>query len=326
MTLKLSNKKKAGLRFIFGFNGTSLNDDLKYIIKELQCSGIILFSRNIENPEQLRKMCFDAQNYAKKCGNYPLFIAIDQEGGIVARLKEPEFKVLKGLPFLKTTSDVKKETLICADELNKLGINFNMVPVLDINSGSDSIMKDRSFSSNPNKVAELGAKMIKYFTKNGIFTSAKHFPGIGRTTLDSHFHLPIVDVDIDELHKVELVPFKEAIKSDVPFIMLSHIIYNKLDKYPASLSKKIAKKLLRENLGYNGIVITDDLDMKALDEFSMSTIIKNIIEADIDIILICHKGKRTEAFYETLKYIEKDEKYYLDSIRRINKKKRDLCT
>ena len=300
-----SNEEIAGSRLILGFDGTTLNNDLKFIIGKLKVCGIILFTRNIKNPAQIKKLCLDAQNYAKTCGTYPLFIAIDQEGGIVARLKKPNFAEFIGAPFLKTKKEIKKTTQFSINQLKKIGINMNMSPVLDIaNKEIDSIMRDRAFSSKPKDVAKYGIEVIKTYKKNNIFSVAKHFPGIGRSTIDSHFHLPEINIEYKTLDDFELLPFKAVIKEKAPAIMLSHLLYTKLDKkYPASMSYTIAKKILREKLRYEGLIITDDLDMKAI-KFDIKIIIEQILKSDIDIALICHKTKKRErAFLELLKHI-----------------------
>ena len=286
----ISQKLMAGQRLMLGFDGIELNEDLKYIIDDIKACGIILFTRNIESPEQVTCLCRACQDYAKSRGVPPLFISVDQEGGAVARLKEP-FTVFKGNPFIESVEDARKFASITADELKQVGINMDFAPVLDIApEGVDSIMKDRVFKGDAKKVSTLGAELIFTLQNKGIMAVAKHFPGIGRTVKDSHFHLPVLDIDLESLWQSDMVPFVDAKNQDVAGIMLSHISYPQLDyQWQASLSPFIVNDLLRNQIGYDGLVMTDDLDMKAIED-NMETCIRQILKSGIDIALICHKG------------------------------------
>ena len=324
---EFSNEQLAGQRLMAGFDGTRLDDDLKFLIDKIKAGGIILFSRNTVNPDQIKDLCMSVQKYAVKCGQPPLFISIDQEGGQVARLKEP-FTQFPGNPSIKDEEDARHFAEITASELKNVGINMNMAPVLDVAfEGIKSIMKERSFGHDPEWVSKLGVKVIERFQRNGIMAVAKHFPGIGRTVLDSHIEMPTLDFDLNVLKSIDLLPFDGAIKNDVAGIMLSHILYNKIDnKWPASLSIKIAKDLLRDDMGFNGIVMTDDLDMGAIKrKYDIKTIIKQILSADIDIALICRKGPNIEIAYEKILKELKDSKNIKakgkESVKRILKTK-----
>ncbi len=291
----------AGQKIVAGFDGVSLNAELKFLIKNIKVGGIILFSRNIESPEQIMDLTSSAQAFAGECGLPPLFIAIDQEGGKVARLKPP-FTVFDGAPYIKTKNDAKKFADITAKELLSVGINMNMAPVLDVASKNmKSIMEQRSFGHDPSHVADMGKIIIENFQKMGLIAVCKHFPGIGRTITDSHIDLPYMEKDFSDLESFDLPPFISAIKNGVAGVMLSHILYAKIDKkWPASLSEIIAKKLLRENqaLGFKGISITDDLDMGAIKKyFDMKTIAQRILKAHMDIALICHNIPDTEYIF-----------------------------
>jgi beta-N-acetylhexosaminidase len=305
-------KLMAGQRLMLGFDGIELNDELKHIIGDINACGIILFAHNIESPEQVNRLCSDCQAYAKACGLPPLFIAVDQEGGVVARLKEP-FTIFKGNPFIKTMEDAGNFAAITAHELNQVGINMNFAPVLDIApQGLDSIMKDRVFKGNAKKVSMLGTQIILTLQQNGIMAVAKHFPGIGRTIKDSHFHLPKLDIDLESLWQSDMVPFVDAKNKSVAGIMLSHISYPRLDQnWQASLSPFIANDLLRNQMGYDGLVMTDDLDMKAI-EHDMATCIHQILKSGIDMALICHKGPNIDiAYHEIMQGLIEDKGLYL---------------
>ena len=293
----LSTEVMAGQRLMVGFDGTRFNDDLKSLIEILQVGGLILFSRNLVTPEQIRQLCRDCQEYAGRCGLPPLFISIDQEGGPVARLKPP-FTQFPGNPAMKHPKDAVDFARATAMDLQHIGINMNMAPVLDIApEGVNSIMAGRAFGSDPQWVSRMGMTVIDQLQRRGIMAVAKHFPGIGRTVLDSHLALPDLEIDAETLADFDLIPFNAAIAGNVAGIMLSHIRYTGIDPvWPASLSPAITADLLRRKMGYNGIVMTDDLDMGAIKpNHDIDTAIDQILIADVDIALICHKGPDIEA-------------------------------
>lgn len=293
----LSTEVMAGQRLMVGFDGTDFNDDLKMLIGTLRVGGLILFSRNLGTPDQIRYLCRDCQSFAASCGLPPLFIAIDQEGGQVARLKAP-FTLFPGNPAMKNPTDAVHFARVTAMELKPLGINMNMAPALDVApKGVDSIMAGRAFGNDPGWVSMMGTTVIDHFQRRGIMAVAKHFPGIGRTVLDSHLALPDLDIDAKTLADTDLVPFKAAIRGDVAGIMLSHIRYTGIDPvWPASLSPAVTADLLRRKMGYQGVVMTDDLDMGAIKpNHDIGTAIDQILTADVDIALICHKGPDIEA-------------------------------
>ncbi|MCF8110175.1 MAG: beta-N-acetylhexosaminidase [Desulfobacteraceae bacterium] len=293
-------RRAAGQRIMAGFYGTKLNRDLKYLIDTLLVGGIILFSRNIEDREQVRRLCRDAQDYAKSCNQPRLFIAVDQEGGSVVRLKAPDFFEPPAAAQVRDAARAGLYAEITATELNSLGINMNMAPVMDVAvRGGKSVMSERCFSGDPWHVAETGTAVIQSLQKNDIMAVAKHFPGIGRTTVDSHLDLPDLDISLHQLEKSDLVPFYAAIRHKTAGIMLSHVRYTGLDHvWPASLSGAIARDLLRRGMGYQGVVITDDLEMGAIaDHFDMQTAIGQIFAAEIDIALVCHNMEKVESAF-----------------------------
>ena len=298
----LNNRQLAGQRLMVGFNGTTYNNDLEYLIQELHVGGIILFTRNIINPQQLQNLCSEIQQKVRESGLPPVFISIDQEGGEVARLKKP-FAQLPGASQVKNEAEASEYVRITAAELTPAGVNMNMAPVMDIApAGVDSIMASRSYGDDPDKVSRLGCRVIENFQQRSIMAVAKHFPGIGRTVLDSHDDMPTLDVDLEDLKRFDLIPFENAIHCQVSGMMLSHIFYERIDpEWPASLSPVIARDLLRNDLNYDGVVMTDDLDMGAIKKhFDLKTVIKQILEAEIDIALICHKSPDIEMAHELI--------------------------
>jgi len=301
-TTNFSNEQIAGQRLMVGFDGTGLNDDLKFLIDRIKVGGVILFAGNLETPDQIKDLCFAAQDYAASCGQPPLFIAVDQEGGQVTRLKEP-FTQFPGNPHMHHEKDAVHFADVTAAELNQVGINMNMAPVMDVAPQDiNSIMAKRAFGGDPNWVSRLGIIIIEHLQQNNIMAVAKHFPGIGRTIMDSHLDLPVLKDDLTAIERLDLIPFEACIQHGVSGIMLSHIFYPKLDnQWPASLSKFIAHDLLRKRMGYNGLVMTDDLDMGAITKHHDIRIsIQQILGADIDLALICHKGPNIEIAYEQL--------------------------
>jgi len=297
-----SVERLAGQRLMVGFEGTRFNKDLEYLIDDLKVGGIILFAGNLINPGQIKSLCKNIQDYAKACDQPPLFIAIDQEGGTVARLKDP-FAQFPGNSKMGGAEDAVAFAETTARDLNQIGVNMNMAPVLDVvPKNFAGVMAERSFGHDPEEVAMLGMTVIKHLQKNKIMSVAKHFPGIGRTILDSHLELPDLDTEPFQLLSSDLIPFKAAVKQGVAGMMLSHIRYLRIDPdWPASLSSVVVRKILRSRMGYNKVVITDDLDMGAIKKhYNLATVIHQILAADVDIALICHKGPDTAGAYQLI--------------------------
>ena len=302
----LTDEQLAGQRLMAGFKGMVLDDELRFLIDELCVGGLILFKRNVSDPAQLAELCEAAQAYAVEVGNPPPMIAIDQEGGPVARLGPP-FTVFPGnraIGEARSETAAREFGTTAARELREVGINMNLAPVLDVvPKGLDSpVMADRVFGQDPELVAELGNIVIGALQENGVAATAKHFPGIGRTTVDSHVDLPYVDTERRTLDSSDLVPFAAAIRSGVAAVMLSHVVYSDLDpQWPAGLSSIIARDLLRQTMGFRGVTITDDLDMGAIDKhYDVDTTVSRILDAEVDIVLICHDRARIEAAYGAL--------------------------
>ena len=312
----------AGQRLIAGFEGPGFNDDLKYLIEKLNVAGIILFSGNLEGPEDIREMCAAAQSCAVAAGLPPLLIAIDQEGGTVARLREP-FTLFPGNPSIQDDKAADRFGRMTAVELAHIGVNMNFAPVLDVAAlCDDSIMKDRSFPGGPDNVARLGCRVIESLQAGGIMAVAKHFPGLGRTTADSHIDRPELVADPDEMTATDLVPFQAAVDRDVAAVMLSHILYSGWDRdWPAGMSVRIARTLLREEMGFDGVVMTDDLDMGAVARhYDIETVVRRVIEADIDLTMVCHRGPARQAAAETFRaLITSDESVRRASLRSVSR-------
>lgn len=300
---QLTTEQLAGQRLMVGFDGTQLSDRLKYYIDTVKVGGIILFRQNIMPPPRLAALCASAQEHARKNGQPPLIIAIDQEGGQVARLRAPDYTEFPGNPAMQTTEDAERFAHVTARELHSVGINMNMAPVLDIPDDSvDSVMAGRAFSNDIQQVTRLGMAVIDHLQRRRIMAVAKHFPGIGRTTLDSHVEKPVLNTPGIDLEARDMSPFRSAIDQQVAGLMLSHIVYRNIDfRWPASLSPRIARDLLRHRLGYDGLVLTDDMDMGAIQKyFDIATVSRQVLAADVDIMLICHEGPNIERAYKEI--------------------------
>jgi beta-N-acetylhexosaminidase len=298
----LSIEQLAGQRLMVGFEGKRFNPDLKFLIRDLKVGGVVLFSQNIETPDQVKKLCAAIQEYARTKHQPPLIIAIDQEGGQVARLKEP-FTEFPGNPAMKDVNDAVHFAETTAAELSQAGINMNLAPVMDVAPlGMTSIMAERAFGHDPEWVAKLGLTVISHLQQHHIMAVAKHFPGIGRTVADSHIELPCCEHSLSDLKTYDLIPFAQCIAQQVAGIMLSHVMYPEIDpKWPASLSRQIAHRLLRKQMGFSGVSMTDDLDMGAIsNHYDIKGAVHQILKAGIDMALVCHKGPNIELAYQEI--------------------------
>jgi beta-N-acetylhexosaminidase len=303
---KRSLEELVGQLFMVGFEGTKFNTDLAYFLKKWHIGGVIYFKRNVQDPFQLAELSRSLQERAMEIASIPLFISIDQEGGSVARLGPP-FTQFPSASTMASSEDpeawIRYFAQTQAQELKLVGINMDLAPVLDVNTqGPKGLMADRSYGSDPSQVAKLGSLCITEFQQSGIIACAKHFPGIGDTDLDSHQDLPIQLKDKEALEKVELVPFKEAVYVQPGAIMVSHVKYPAYDlKHPASLSHSIITGLLRRKLGYEGLVMTDDLEMGAIgNHYEIEEALSLAFTAGVDCLLICHDPEKIERGYSYL--------------------------
>jgi len=266
---KLSLEQKIGQMFFYGFQGKRSSDNVKRLISVYKPGGIILFTRNVESEAQLVKLNGDIRKLAISNIGVPVFIAIDQEGGKVLRIKDFA-TVLPGNMNLGATRSSELSFLagkLTAIDLEMLGINMNFAPVIDVNSNArNEVIGVRSFGDDPDMVAKLGAAYIRGIQSRRVSATAKHFPGHGNTTGDSHFETPTLDRSLQTMYDVDLKPFFSAVNDGVDAIMTAHISVPAIDpsKRPATLSPKIITELLRKRMGYNGLVITDDMEMRAI--------------------------------------------------------------
>lgn len=282
-----------GRLFMAGMPGPTLDDATKALIQDQGLGGIILFSRNIEGPVQLAGLCRDLQRTAVNGHGIPLFIAVDQEGGRVARLNAP-FTQFPGNTAIGAHSDpvkaAKQFAEVTAREMALVGLNMNMAPVVDVQVGTpEKHLAGRTLSNDPHTVALLGRHVINTLQKNNVMAVAKHFPGLGKTRMDPHHHLPTIDADEAEMDQIHLPPFQAAIETGVSGVMSSHAIYPGMDPdTPATLSRQVIDGVLRKRLGFDGLIITDDLEMGAIRK--KLGVVQGAVaafHAGCDILLIC---------------------------------------
>ena len=311
MIAEMTIEEKVGQLIMVGFEGTQANEAIETHIRKRFVGGIVLFSRNIQSPQQMAELTNELQRLAEATARQiPLFIGIDQEGGWVIRLKEGA-TVLPGNMALGATDSTElaeRAGEITAVELAAVGVNLNFAPVMDVNNNPDNpVIGRRSFGESPELVSRLGVPYIQGLQRNGVLATAKHFPGHGDTTVDSHFELPTVSHDLERIHALELQPFRAAIDADVAAIMTAHIIYPAFDAdRPATLSPTILTDLLRKELGFDGLLITDDMEMRAIDDrYRSGEAAVMAVEAGADIVMVLWTpAKQIEVFDALLSAIK----------------------
>ena len=293
----MSQTEKLGQMMMIGIQGTKVDDDSLYMLNQYHMGGVILFDRNMESPEQVKQLTSDLQ--AQSNEKVPLFIGIDEEGGDVVRMAEK----LTPPPSQKeigATGDIEQAktwAIKTAKSLKDIGINVNFAPVADVGSNDK-----RSYSTDANTVIDFVRAATKGYQQENIIYSLKHFPGIGKGRVDSHVDSSSIDVAKEVLMAEDILPFKTIIDENDPndyFILVSHLKYPALDEeYPASLSSKIMTDLLRNKLGYKGIIITDDMEMGAVANHNdFRSIGVNAVKAGAYIVLVCHEYKHQQEVY-----------------------------
>ncbi len=301
---KMTLDEKIGQLIFTGINDTTMTEETKILINQYKVGGIILFANNLERANQSIQLLNQIKEENKQ-NMLPLFLGVDQEGGRVERLPD-----LVGLPTNQEVGIRNDEQYsyeigeLLGKQLNAFGFNLNFAPVLDVNSNPDNpVIGDRSFGNSPETVSKLGIQTIKGMKAQQIIPVIKHFPGHGDTAVDSHFELPLVDKSLAELQELELIPFKEAIEAEVDVIMTAHILLPQIDnEFPASLSGKVITGILREQLNFDGVVITDDLTMQAIsDNFDTGVAAVESVKAGTDIILLAHDYDELVAVFDTLR-------------------------
>ena len=289
-------RRQIGQLLIAGFNGTGLPIELRSIAREFSLGGIILFARNITEPEQVAEMTYEA---ARLVPDLPSWVSVDQEGGRVARLKAPftEWPPMATLGRSGDTALAERFARALASELKAVGISLDYAPVLDIHTNpKNPVIGDRALAEEAEQVAQLGTAIIRALQAEGVAACGKHFPGHGDTSVDSHLELPLVEHPPDRLRRVEFVPFKAAVDAGVATMMTAHVLVPSFDEEsPATLSKTLVG-LLREELGYQGVILSDDLEMKAIaGRYALPEAAVQAVAAGCDGVLICSGDHDTQA-------------------------------
>lgn len=290
---QMSLDEKIGQLVIVGLDGRSMNEDTLQMIRQYKVGGFILFKNNIDNAEQTVSLLNQLKEANKK-NAVPLWLSVDQEGGRVSRLSSmftdtPSAGEIGAADDLTYTRNIGQAI---GNELHALGFNMDFAPVMDINSNpKNPVIGDRSFGSTPETVIKHGIETMHGINSQGVAAVIKHFPGHGDTSVDSHYDLPLVNKTREELERFELQPFIEAISQDVDAIMVAHLLMMQIDdKQPASISSSVINGLLRDQLGYNGVVITDDMTMGALLNTNKigDAAVRSIL-AGTDVVLVSHQ-------------------------------------
>ena len=285
----LALRRQIGRLLVAGFNGGSIPVELRSLAREFGLGGVILFARNIAEPAQVADVSFDA---ARLVPDLPCWVSVDQEGGRVARLKAP-FTVWPAMATLGRSGDpglAERFARALGAELKAVGITLDFAPVLDVHTNpKNPIIGDRALAEKAADVARLGGAIIRALQESGVAACGKHFPGHGDTSTDSHEELPLVEHPPERLREVEFVPFKAAIEAEVASIMTAHVFAPALDeKMPATLSRRVVHDLLRKELGFEGVIFSDDLEMKAIaNHHTVPAAAVLSLAAGCDGILIC---------------------------------------
>lgn len=286
---KMTLEEKIGQLLIVGFEGREIDDNTRLFIEDLGVGGLIFFSRNIESKDQVTSLVQNIEDISST----PLFLAIDEEGGTISRLPGEYNRLPNAIDIGNSNdSDLAFEYgVLLGNRVRSLGLNLNLAPIMDINSNPNNpVIGKRAFGATAETVSEIGMQVANGIRSANVIASVKHFPGHGDTSTDSHMELPIIDKTIDEMRDFELLPFKTAIEGEIDMIMSAHILIPSIDgEYPATLSKKILADLLRDEMGYEGVVISDDMTMAAIiDNYSLEEASIDFLKAGGDIILVCH--------------------------------------
>lgn len=302
---EMTLEEKLGQMMIVGLTGYELNEEAKELMDSYHVSGFILFGSNIQDAGQLLKYVNDLKRYHAGKG-IPLFVSVDEEGGRISRIP----KAIKNLPTGKAIGRVDNQDYsfgvgqLLAQKVGAFGFNMDFAPVLDINSNpKNPVIGDRSFGAEEAVVSRLGVQTMIGIQSKGVIPVVKHFPGHGDTAVDSHVGLPSVEHDLSRLESFELIPFAEAVKKGADCVMAAHILLPKIDEEnPATLSGTIITGILRQQLGFEGVVITDDMTMGAIAKnYEIGAAAVKSVSAGVDIVLVAHEKENAAAVFDALR-------------------------
>lgn len=305
-------EEKVGQMLMFAFHGYDYSEQLEEQIKDLNVGGVILFAKNIDSDNLERTK--ELNQKISKSAKYPIFIGLDQEGGMVRRVMKNITPLPGAMTLSATGENIEDICFYEGCELKELGFNMTFAPDSDVNNNPlNPVINSRSYSDDPMVVASYVRQAVRGYRKANIISTLKHFPGHGDTNVDSHLSLPTVTKDLETLENLELLPFREAIKNgECDGIMAAHILYSKIDdRFPATLSHKVIQELLRDKMGYDGFICTDSLTMGAIKEnFSYEEIVLNSVNAGIDVLMFCGGAelKEQHEIYDTFLRLVKEGK------------------
>jgi beta-N-acetylhexosaminidase len=309
---EMTDTEKIGQLVVVGMEGTTAGpDDLK-LIADRKVGGMIFFKPNLTDTTQTVKLLNDLKKM--NAGNrIPLWLSVDEEGGRVTRLPA-EFAKLptaRSIGRINSLAYSREVGTLLGEGLRSVGFNLDYAPVLDVNSNPNNpVIGDRAFGTEPDVVTRIGIQVMKGLQAAGVASVVKHFPGHGDTSVDSHIGLPVVQHDLDRLRSLELIPFQAAVEQGVDAVMVAHILLPRLDaEHPASFSKAVITGLLREELGYNGVVMTDDMTMGAIAEhYDTGAAAVEAVLAGADIVLVCHDYVKENAVLDALTQAVEDDR------------------
>ncbi|OAS18888.1 beta-N-acetylhexosaminidase [Paenibacillus oryzisoli] len=315
---KMTLDEKLGQLIIAGIDEYTINEQSRKLIAIYHVGGIILYKPNVKDTSQLVSLVNDLKE-ANGANKLPLWLGVDEEGGRVTRLPDEISKTPTSQTIGKSGKTELAHTIgqLLGKELNAYGLNMDFAPDLDINSNpKNPVIGDRSFGANAALVSSFGIPMMNGIQEMKVVPVVKHFPGHGDTSVDSHIGLPIVQNDLDRLRKLELIPFADAIKHQADAIMVAHILLPKIDvKYPASMSKTIMTDLLRKELGFKGLIMTDDMTMGAIAEnYEMGEAAVKSVLAGSNVVMVGHDPQKAIAVIQALRNAVQEGRIPMDTI------------
>jgi beta-N-acetylhexosaminidase len=315
---QMTINEKIGQMMLAGIDGTTMNAQAKALIQDYQVGGIIFYKNNLASTKQTVQL-INSLKESNSRNAIPLWLSLDEEGGRVTRLPDELHK----FPTNAVIGQANNEKFSFAVgstlglELKAYGLNMDFAPVLDINSNPDNpVIGDRSFGVNASVVSKLGVQTMKGLQSQSIVSVVKHFPGHGDTSVDSHIGLPVVQHDLNRLRNLELIPFAEAIKNKADAVMVAHILLPKIDaNNPASFSKTTITGILRKELGFQGLVISDDMTMGAIAKnYDVGEAAVKAVQAGTDVILVAHEYEKEVKVIQALRQAVKDKRISMDQL------------
>ncbi len=315
-------KRRAGQRLMIGIQGSAPSPELRAFVREATPGGFILFARNVEDPAQVLELNRELTSLLPV--THPPLLGVDQEGGRVQRIKVTSWPRARWVGNVDDPRRTRALAAAMTDELLAVGFNVNFAPDCDVDSNpKNPVIGDRAYGNTPAAVIRHAVPTLEVMQDRGLIACAKHFPGHGDTEQDSHHDLPRVEKELPDLREVELRPFRAAVQAGVGMVMSSHVVFPALDEdWPATMSPPVLRGLLREELGFGGVLVSDDMEMKAVaGRYPLEQQLERATRATVDLFLFCHELDLQWQAWETLiRLMEQDrtlDRLSEDSERRI---------